>query len=102
MLRECSKSEMSNPHTQTCETFLVYKENKLGVEGNTNMTTEQDNLSVTGTFTAGVCEHRNGWYGMVPFWVFEKQVFCCHDCGRLLHGTELKTFRKKERKRLSS
>lgn len=37
------------------------------------------------TFTVGtVCNHENGWYVTVPFWIFSKRVFVCSDCGEVL------------------
>ena len=36
----------------------------------------------TMTFTYGAtCKHLNGWYVTVGFWVFNKRIFVCSDCG---------------------
>ena len=46
------------------------------------------------TFTASKpCRHRNGWYGVVPFLCFERAIFLCSDCGKILYGKELRAFR---------
>ena len=29
----------------------------------------------------GECEHNNGWYVTVRFWIFKKRIFVCSDCG---------------------
>lgn len=50
----------------------------------------------TGVITVGYqpkCEHRNGWYGRVNFWIFSKYVFACSDCGEFLYGKRLKEWR---------
>lgn len=37
------------------------------------------------TFTdAHKCQHKNGWYVTVHFWIFKKNVFVCSDCGEVL------------------
>ena len=28
-----------------------------------------------------ICEHKNGWYITVKFWIFKKRMFVCSDCG---------------------
>lgn len=49
------------------------------------------------TATIGrICNHNNGWYGTVPFWMFEKRIFACSDCGKILHGKSLQKFRERK------
>ena len=39
----------------------------------------------TGTWQyAERCKHENGWWVVVPFWIFRKRVFVCSDCGGVL------------------
>jgi len=39
----------------------------------------------TFTFTnAHSCEHLNGWYRTVKFWIFSKRYFVCSDCGKFI------------------
>lgn len=40
---------------------------------------------ITGTTP---CQHENGWYGTVWFWIFRKRVFCCSDCGAFIEVTK--------------
>lgn len=45
------------------------------------------------TFTATIgpiCEHKNGWYGTIPFGIFHRRIFACSDCGEMLCGKKLK------------
>ena len=28
------------------------------------------------------CQHENGWYVRVNFWIFSKRIFVCSDCGQ--------------------
>ncbi len=30
------------------------------------------------------CQHYNGWYVSVKFWIFRKVVFVCSDCGNTM------------------
>jgi len=46
-------------------------------------------MEFTSTASASRCEHKNGWYGYVNFWIFRRRIFMC-DCGKLLYGKELK------------
>lgn len=53
--------------------------------------------AVTTTSTSSpICSHKNGWYGKVSFWLFNRRIFMCSDCGKLLVGKELHKFRKKK------
>lgn len=39
----------------------------------------------TSTSTASVrpkCQHKNGWYVLVKFWIFSRNIFVCSDCGK--------------------
>jgi hypothetical protein len=36
----------------------------------------------TGTASVNPCEHKNGWYVHVRFWIFTKKIFVCSDCGK--------------------
>jgi transposase len=39
-------------------------------------------IATTGTASAcPICEHKNGWYVVVNFWIFRKRIFVCSDCG---------------------
>lgn len=63
---------------ETCERHVAIRRNGIG-----------DGTDCTGksTYTATYsppCEHKNGWYVSVPFWVFIKRVFVCSDCGEVL------------------
>lgn len=50
----------------------------------------------TVTFTnTESCQHKNGWYGLVKFFIFEEQIFSCSDCGATLYGQRLRDFRKR-------
>lgn len=31
------------------------------------------------------CEHGNGWYEVVKFWIFTKRFFICTDCQRMIY-----------------
>lgn len=40
--------------------------------------------SLATTVTVGyVCDHANGWFVTVKFWIFPKYVFVCSDCGHV-------------------
>jgi predicted RNA-binding Zn-ribbon protein involved in translation (DUF1610 family) len=30
------------------------------------------------------CDHSNGWYVSVKFWIFRKVVYVCSDCGEVI------------------
>ena len=34
------------------------------------------------------CQHKNGWYVRVRFWIFSRLVFVCSDCGEVIYGKE--------------
>lgn len=38
-------------------------------------------MSMTTFTNSSQCQHRNGWYVTVPFWIFSKRIFVCSDCG---------------------
>ena len=38
--------------------------------------------------TTTQCQHENGWFGTVWFWVFKKRIFCCTDCGAFIDAEE--------------
>lgn len=42
----------------------------------------------TGTaYTTGrICDHKNGWYVRVRFWIFSKEVFVCSNCGDVIEN----------------
>jgi hypothetical protein len=45
------------------------------------------------TFTSTVrieCEHANGWYVTVPFWIFRKRVYVCSDCGKAIDPKKMR------------
>ena len=40
----------------------------------------------TATTTTGYdCKHKNGWFVTVKFWIFQKRVFVCSDCGSVFY-----------------
>jgi hypothetical protein len=47
------------------------------------------------TVTLGHCDHLNGWYSTVNFWIFRKRVFVCVDCGDALSGERLRKWEGK-------
>lgn len=52
---------------------------------------------VTTSTTAGrQCKHLNGWYAIIPFWIFRRKIFMCSDCGETLYGKRLKEWLKHE------
>jgi hypothetical protein len=38
--------------------------------------------------TTPACQHANGWYVTVKFWIFSKHVFVCSDCGHCATPTK--------------
>jgi hypothetical protein len=45
----------------------------------------QDERISTATVSATPpCEHRNGWYHTVYFWIFKKRFMYCEDCHDLI------------------
>ena len=38
-------------------------------------------VSSTTTISTPRCEHLNGWYVTVKFWIFSKRIYVCSDCG---------------------
>lgn len=38
--------------------------------------------------TAEPCQHANGWYYTVRFWIFKRRIFGCSDCGEVIYGNE--------------
>ena len=63
--------------------------------------TAYTNIETTGAITTATvsatpgCKHANGWYHSIPFWIFQKRVFACTDCGAVLHGDKLKKWEGK-------
>ena len=46
---------------------------------------DDNDVTSTGTVCTGmICEHKNGFYDTVYFWIFRKRVFVCTDCERIL------------------
>lgn len=42
--------------------------------------------------TYPLCNHSNGRFYSIPFWIFNKRFFICHDCDAMIHGEDLKEF----------
>jgi hypothetical protein len=52
---------------------------------------------VTFTATGRECKHLNGWYGIIPFWIFRRKIFMCSDCGDALYGKRLKKWQDQKK-----
>ena len=46
----------------------------------------KDEAYVTSTSTSHrKCQHKNGWYANVKFWIFTKRIYLCSNCGEIIY-----------------
>lgn len=50
------------------------------------MNTQTQEALKTSTSTAHrKCQHKNGWYGNIKFWIFTRRIYLCSDCGEVIY-----------------
>jgi len=46
----------------------------------------KDKALKTTSYTQSIkCQHKNGWYADIKFWMFTRRIFLCSDCGEVLY-----------------